>query len=131
MTAAYVNGVLLTGSHLYMVQQALDALARERRRNGLPASRDAAELRRVITTQLDRREPNVAPEGQQDSSRVVAPEHGSMSTKEAAELLGVSTRTARRMASRLGGRLVGGVLMLDRIAINEHIEGCTQTKGEE
>lgn len=128
MTAAYVNGVLLTGSHLYMVQQALDALGRERRRNGLPVSRDAAELRRVITTQLDRRDRPMAAVGHEDTARGIAPEHGSMSTKEAAQLLGVSTRTARRMADRLGGRLVGGVLMLDRIAINEHLAGRNQIK---
>lgn len=41
-----------------------------------------------------------------------------------AALLGCSTRTATRLAPKLGGRLVGGRWLLDRQAVTEHTEGA-------
>lgn len=45
---------------------------------------------------------------------------------EAAEQLGVSRRTVRRIAPRLGGQRVGRAWMLDPIAVAEHLEGRAQ-----
>lgn len=112
MGAAKVSGLLLTGSHLQIMSRALDALDRERRRNGLPASKDAADMRALL-----------APSGHAASPPPAAPQDDCMSTEEAAQALGVSVRTARRMAPKLGGRRVGGALLFDRIAVQEHLSG--------
>ena len=48
-----------------------------------------------------------------------------MTTHEAAALLGVSDRTARRLAPELGARRVGRAWLLDRAAVLEHAEGAT------
>ena len=38
-------------------------------------------------------------------------------------MLGKSRRQVQRIANRLGGRLIGGRWLLDRRAVEEHIEG--------
>lgn len=48
---------------------------------------------------------------------------GLMTSTEAASFLGCSPRTARRLAARLDGQLVGGRWMLDRHAVQQHLEG--------
>lgn len=48
-----------------------------------------------------------------------------VSTAEASERLGISERQVRRIAPGLGGRLVGGVWILDALAVEQHREGST------
>ncbi|TBT83795.1 DNA-binding protein [Propioniciclava sinopodophylli] len=48
-----------------------------------------------------------------------------MTTSEAAELLGVTPRTVRRMAAKLSGRNVGGRWLVSARAVREHLAGRT------
>ena len=112
------RGVLLTGSAIDAVRYAVDVAQRARGRNGLPPSVMLAALREAL-----------AAPGQTDTAGGPAghPEgvglEETVSTQEAGNLLGCSPRTARRLAPQLGGRCVGGVWLLDRLAVAEHVEG--------
>jgi hypothetical protein len=50
-------------------------------------------------------------------------EQPTVTIAEAARQLGLSERQTRRRAPQLGGRRVGGVWLLDQIAIDEHRRG--------
>lgn len=108
------GAVLLDGRHLDALRYCIDVARRARRRTGLPpvAAVDALALL-------------VAAPGQSDTPDEPIGEPESMTTTEAAALLGCSTRTATRLAPKLGGRLVGGRWLLDRQAVTEHTEGAT------
>lgn len=56
-------------------------------------------------------------------SREAEPVIETVSTAEASERLGISERHVRRIAPGLGGRLVGGVWILDAAAVEQHREG--------
>lgn len=49
-------------------------------------------------------------------------QHPSVPIDQAAARLGLSRRQARRLAPRLGGRLVGGRWLLDDAALQEHLD---------
>lgn len=113
MTAARIrDAVILSGADLELVAEALRVAQRVRARNGLGPSAALADLQRLLS-----------PRGPQVTPEPPAAQHGDMSTTEAAELLGVTPRTVRRRARQLGGRLVAGVLVLDRLAVLEHLAG--------
>lgn len=107
------GAVLLDGPALDVARYAVTVAQRARARNGLPPSRALAGLADVLS-----------PAGQADTPDEAPGEADDMTTAEAAELLGVSRRTARRLAPALGGRLVGGRWLLDRQAVTEHLEGA-------
>ncbi len=106
------GAVLLDGADLAVVRYAVEVAQRARRRNGLPRSTALAQLADAL-----------AVPGQTDAPDEAPGEAEYMSTHEAATLLGCSERQARRLAPALGGRLVGGRWLLDRVAVTEHLEG--------
>lgn len=106
--------MLLVGSALDAARYAVDVAQRARSRNGLPPSGSLARLAAAL-----------AVPGQTDSDEAPTREAEHMSIPEAAELLGCSTRTARRLAPGLGGQRIGGRWLLDRQTIEEHNEGRT------
>ena len=108
------GAVLLDGSALDAARYAVDVAQRARARNGLPRSVALARLAEAL-----------AAPGQEDSPDEPAGQPDLVTTEQAAEVLGVSLRSARRLAPRLGGRLVGGRWLLDRQAVAEHLEGRT------
>lgn len=86
---------------------------RARRTNGLPPS-----------PALDRLAAALADLGHADSSNDPARHDEAMTTQmldtaTAAQALGVSERTARRLAPALGGRKTGGVWFFDPVAVHE------------
>lgn len=107
------GAVLFTGADLDAVCYCIDVTQRARRRNGLPPSVALARLAALLS-----------PAGQADMPDETPGEADYMSTDEAAAALGCSPRQARRLAPLLGGRLVGGRWLVDRLAIAEHIEGA-------
>ena len=108
------GAVLIDGRHLDALRYAIGAAQRARRRNALPPA-----------AALDQLAALVAPPGHGDTPDEPTGESDDMTTNQAAAVLGVSPRTVRRLASGLGGRLVGGRLLLDRQAVIEQIEGMT------
>lgn len=103
--------LLLTGDAVDALAYAATVAQRARQRNGLPASRALAAL--------------LTAAGQQDTPETPALETEPewITTEEAARMLGVSNRQARRLAPALGGRLTGGRWLLDRRAVEEHTQG--------
>ncbi|MFX1757245.1 helix-turn-helix domain-containing protein [Rhodococcus sp. As11] len=103
--------LLLTGDAVQALAYAVQVAQRARQRNGLPPSRALAALASAA--------------GQQDTEPASALETEPewITTEEAARMLGISDRQARRLAPRLGGRLTGGRWLLDRRAVTEHQEG--------
>ena len=106
------GAVLLDGPDLDALAYCIEVTQRARGRNGLPPSRRVNALARLV-----------AAPGHPDTADEPVGDADDMTTEEAAELLGVSRRTARRLAPALGGRLVGGRWLLDRQAVTEHLEG--------
>lgn len=109
------GALLLTGPALDALDYCLGVARAARRRNGMPESNGLHALTRAL-----------ADAGQRDSSTTepvdTEPiEH--VTVTEAAQMLGCSTRTARRLAPRLGGRLLAGRWVLDHRAVTEHQEG--------
>lgn len=105
--------LLLTGGAVDALLYAVQVAQRARQRNNLPPSHALAELASAA--------------GQTDARRVepLEDEMEMIATEEAARMLECSSRQARRLAPRLGGRRVGGRWLLDRRAVVEHIEGRT------
>lgn len=64
-----------------------------------------------------------AADGEESGSALPGPDPFGVSADEAAQRLGCSPRTVRRLGSRLGGRKVGGTWVFDRRAVEEHAEG--------
>lgn len=106
------GAVLLTGTALDAARYAVDVTQRARARNGLPPSSALARLAAAL-----------AAPGQTDTAEEAPGQGDYMTTDEAAHLLGCSTRQARRLAPALGGQLVGGRWLVDRLAVTEHTEG--------
>lgn len=105
--------LLLTGDAVQAVAYAVTVAQRARQRNGLPPSRGLAAL--------------LAATGQPDTrpAPTLETEPEWITTEEAARMLNISNRQARRLAPALGGRLTGGRWLLDRRAVTEHQEGQT------
>lgn len=106
------GAVLLDGSDVDAIAQALRDARRWRQRNGLPPVRAWERLGALL-----------AAPGHADTPTEPAGQPESMTTREAAQLLQCSERTARRLAPRLGGQNIGGRWLLDRLAVLDHIEG--------
>lgn len=106
------GAVLIDGEALGLMRYTVEVTQRARARNGLPPSRHLAQLAALL-----------AVDGHADSSDDPASEADYVSTEEAADLLGCSTRTARRLAPQLGGQRIAGRWVLDRLAIAEHNQG--------
>ena len=109
------GAVLIDGRHLDALRYAVDVAQRARRRNGLPPAAALEALAALVAP--------VAATGQSDSPDGAVGEADDMTTHEAAALLGCSTRTATRLAPKLGGRRIGGRWLVDRLAVAEHMEG--------
>lgn len=120
MTAVRVrDAVLLAGGDLALVRAAVAAAQRERARHGYGPHPRLAELAR-----------HLADAGQPDSPADPPGHDGpvpivELTAAKAAELLGVSARTARRLAPELGGRKLAGAWLLDASAVTEHRGGTT------
>ena len=114
--------VVISGNAARTLCEAVLIAERSRRSSGLPLSRDyatiAAELHAAMSAA-----------GQSDVRSDPDPKtdvvHPTVTIEQAAEVLGVSKRQARRLAPDLGGRIVNGGWLLDPQAIREHIEGRT------
>lgn len=106
--------VILSGRWLAIARQALIAAQIARRRNGLPESRDYAHLICALTSTASR-------ERQPDPPDM--PPSEPMTSEQAARILGISKRQTQRIATQLGGRLIGGRWLLDPAAVQQHLEG--------
>lgn len=114
------GALLLTAEDLGVVAYAVAAAQRSRRRNGL------GPLRRLDALAAALDAARVAATGHADSEPDHTGDAETMTTTEAAQLLGVSDRTARRLAPGLGGRRIGGRWHLDAAAVAEHVAGGAQ-----
>ena len=112
------GAVLIADEDAAACLYAIESAQRTRQRNGLPPLPSLARLRAAL-----------APVGHADTPAEPVEEPELVTTREAAELLHKSARTVRRLAPGLGGRLVGGRLLLDRQAITEHQQGATAQTG--
>lgn len=106
------GAVVLAGEHLAAAREAVRIARAARARNGLPEARPLAELAQLL-----------APGPQRDAQEQAHGHAEPMTTKQAAELLGVSPRQVRRLASRLGAQTIAGRLVLDAAAVRQHREG--------
>ena len=116
-----VGGVVVL--HGAMLKVCLDALliaTRARKLNGLPISAAHRELAAALTAA-------VTVDGHVDvpETPAVTPsiERPTITIEQAATTLGVSRRQTRRLAPKLGGRIVAGRWLLDEQAIDEHMKG--------
>ncbi len=112
--------VVLTGPAARAAAEALLIALRSRRVNGLPRSSHYEQIAAAL----------VAAAGQSDAIKSSAAQADRMMTNpptlplgEAANYLGLSTRQTRRLAPKLGGRIIGGRWLLDPQAVTEHAEG--------
>lgn len=110
-------GVLLQGRMLEVARYAVETTQNHRLRNELPALPSLEWLAQALTA--------VTANGHTDSDQQPVGEADYMTSEEAAQALGWSPRTVRRHAAKLGGHKSGGVWLVDRQAILEHIEGAT------
>lgn len=113
------SGVLLTGHAIDAVLYAVQVAERARARNGQPPSIALARLREAVS-----------PNGQADADTQGDDETGvdeTVTVAQAASMLGISPRHARRLAPLLGGRQRGGRWLLDRQAVYEHLQGGIDT----
>lgn len=103
------GAVVLAGEALDAVCYAVGVAQEARVRNGLPRSRGLDQLAAIV-----------AAPGHPDSPEADLGEADRMTTTEAAQMLGCSARTVRRLAPGLGGRQCGGQWFVDRQAVTEH-----------
>lgn len=115
------GAVVISGSMLTTLRQVVLIAARTRQRSGLPLSAHHHALLDAVATATG--QPDTTSGHDRDPWVHEAP---TVTVAEAASRLGVSERTARRMAPRLGGRRIGGRWLLDTQAITEHLEGVNK-----
>ncbi len=116
MSVIVEKALLLTGNDIAIVAYAVRLAQESRKRNGLPRARALDDLAAAVTALT-------SATGQSDMPDASGGDTDYVDIETAAGLLGCSTRQARRLAPRLGGRLVGGRWLVDRLAVAEHIEG--------
>jgi hypothetical protein len=120
------TAVVLTGEWLEAALQAVLIAARTRSRNGLSNSAAHLELAKAFTAAM-------SASGQKDVREPLELQHypqqepPTVPIADAARQCRVSTRHARRLAPKLGGKKIGGQWFLDQDAINEHKEGMRWT----
>lgn len=112
--------VLVSGHAARILRDAVLIAARARTINGLPLSRDYRTLADELNAAM-------SASGQSDVRSTLIVDADCMSPtvpiEQAAAELGCSKRQARRLAPALGGRIISGRWLIDRTALNEHIEG--------
>ena len=113
--------ILLDGPAVQAVLDALFIAENYRRYSGNSVGTFSA-IAQVLAAAL------VSGSGQSDMGTDAEMEHvrlrqESVSIQAAAAMLELSPRQVRRLAPKLGGRIVGGRWLLDRIAITEHLHG--------
>lgn len=111
------SGVLLQGRMLEVARYAVETTQRHRLRNAYPVLPSLEFLAQALTA--------VTAAGHTDSDQQPEGEADYMTSEEAAQVLGWSPRTVRRHAAKLGGHKSGGVWLVDRQAVLEHLEGVT------
>lgn len=111
------DSLLISPQSFPVLIYAIEVTQAARRRDGLSPLKSLEALRVAMQPTIP------APAGHEDSEPAAGRETGYISTTEAAETLGVSRRTATRMAPGLGGRLIGGRWAIDRFALEEHVDG--------
>lgn len=110
--------VVVTGPALRVAADAIRIAARNRRLSGLPSSRLYDQLAQAFSTAAK------SATGQKDVPSTAVPELSpTVPVSEAAKRIGLSYRQTRRLAPKLGGRIVAGRWLLDDTAITEHLEG--------
>jgi hypothetical protein len=120
------SAVILTGDWVQTTLQAVLIATRSRRHNGLPNNAAHTELAQALADAMAANGRADVPEPV-DVQRFPA-ELPTVTVDDAAQQLGLSRRQARRLAPRLGGRLIAGRWLLDQTAINEHKEGHRWTE---
>ena len=121
------HAVILSGDALRIVLELMLIGLRSRKLSGFTANQTYTAVAQTLA--------DVAAEGQtvtpatpvEQCSLLDRPD---TSVQAAAEMLGLSHRTVRRMAPRLGGRKINGSWWLDAAAIREHMEGRDGRTGE-
>lgn len=118
------TAVILTGDAARAALQAVLIAIRSRRLSGLPNSAAYTELAQALADAA-------TADGQSD-----VPKHAvgqgfpaevpTVPIDDAAARLGLSPRQVRRLAPKLGGRIIGGRWLLDEQAIREHLQGKKQ-----
>jgi len=118
------TAVVLHGDTLRVALDAALIAVRARRLSGLPID-NYRQLALALHTAM------MATNGHMDVPETptvatsIAP---TVTVEQAAEMLGLSRRQTRRLAPRLGGRIIAGRWLLDEMCIKEHLEG--KTNGE-
>ena len=109
--------VIVTGLALRPALDAVLIAVRSRRLSGLPHSRIHDDLAAAFLT--------ASTAGRTDVPEPVALQSltPTVTVKEAAAQMNRSPRQVRRIASKLGGRIIVGRWLLDDTAIAEHLEG--------
>ncbi|NKS20860.1 hypothetical protein GS467_06500 [Rhodococcus hoagii] len=108
--------VLLQGSALTAARHAIRAAQHKRNRDGLVPSPTLVELDAALVSALGH--PDVRDEVDLSPS---VHESDDITIADAAALLGVSDRQCRRLATQLGGRVIGGRWLLDRQTVNDYL----------
>lgn len=93
--SAVLFGLLLTGEDLRTVSRLLVIAEQARRRNGLPTTDRLVRLRALVDQAL-------AEQRTRDGQASAAPSYRHVTTAEYAQRTGVTERTARRRAQRVG-----------------------------
>ncbi|OZC52035.1 hypothetical protein CH286_04075 [Rhodococcus sp. WWJCD1] len=109
------TAVILTGSGVEVALRAAINTQRARRTNGLPVSGDLNAL--VQACMSVRGHADVRDNADPATSLEERP---TIPIEEAATMLGLSNRQTRRLAPKLGGKLIAGRWLLDMQAIIEH-----------
>ena len=113
--------VILTGDWLQNTRQALLIAARARKYNGLPVSSKDQALFEALTRAMSAYGQSDVPEPAelQDYPQT----DPTVTIDDAARQLRLSPRQTRRLAPKLGGRIIAGRWLLDQTAIDEHLAG--------
>lgn len=116
--ARLVDAVLLTGSAIEAAAYAVNVARIDRAQKMHAPSPELEHLARVLSPLCPQ-----GPDG--DRSGGAGGDDELMTTAAVAELLRVTPRHVRRLASGLDARSVGGRLLFPRRAVIEHLEGRT------
>lgn len=114
---AFPGAVVVTGTALQTATDAVLIAIRSRRANGLPRSASLDDLAAAFITAM-------SPNGHVDVPNMAVPTQlPTVTIEEAAHRMNKSRRQVRRMAPKLGGRIIAGRWLLDETAIAEHLDG--------
>jgi hypothetical protein len=113
-------GVLLSGQMVTVALRAADITLRALARNERPREPLLEALHAVLSECVSE---CPRPDTANRTAEHTSGGKGWLSCGEAAPLLGCSDRTARRLATGLGGEKIAGCWMIDREALEEHLAG--------